>query len=98
MSSFPHGIYHINDGIMSMCIQKFTDEVYTDDVPTVLQSGEQMKLSGWAASLNLCPETDVTCPHILTNVYQHLWPPVAPGDKLQGFPAFRVACNLGVAM
>jgi hypothetical protein len=98
MNSFLHGIYHIHDGIVSMCIWKFTNEVHADDVPTVLQNGEWMELSGWAVSLNLCLETDVTCPHILTNVSQHLWSPVAPGYELQGFPASRVACNLGVMM
>src|SRR5882757_4320996 len=96
MSSFPHGIYYIHDGIMSMCVWKFANEVHTEDVPTVLWNGERMKLSGWAPSLDLGLETDVARPSILTNVSGHLWPPVAPGDKLQRFPASRVACNLGV--
>src|SRR5882762_9294565 len=96
MMLFPHGIYHIHDGIMSMCIRKFTNEVHAEDVPTVLQNRERMELSGWAVSLDLHSETDVACPSILTNVSQHLWPPVAPGNKLQGFPASGVACNLGI--
>jgi hypothetical protein len=96
MSSFPYGIYHIHDSIMSMCIWKFVNEVHSEDVPTVLWNGEQMKLSSWVLLLDLHPETDVTCPGILTNISGHLWPPVAPGDKLQGFPASKVACNLGV--
>src|SRR5882757_6850164 len=84
MSLFPHGVYHIHNGIMSMRIRKFTNEVHTDDIPVALWSGEGMEFSGWATPLNLCPETDVACPHILTNVSRHLWPPVAPGYKLQG--------------
>src|SRR5882757_10947706 len=96
MSSFPYGIHHIHDSIMSMCVRKFTNEVHAEDIPTTLQDGERMELSGWAPSLDLRPETDVARPGILTNVSGHLWPPVAPGDKLQGFPASRVACNLGV--
>src|SRR5882757_3489767 len=88
MSLFPHGIYHIHDGIMSMCVWKFTNEVHAEDVPTVLWNGEQMELTDWVVSVNLRPETHLACPSILTNVSQHLWPPVALGDKLQGFPAF----------
>jgi hypothetical protein len=96
MCSFPYRIHHIHDGIVFMCVRKFTDEIHAEDVPAVLWNGERMELSDWAASLDLRPETDVACLNILTNVSQHLWPPVVPGDKLQGFPASGVACNLGV--
>src|SRR5882762_9152806 len=96
MSSFPHGIYYIHDGIMSVCVWKFANEVHTEDVPTVLRNGERMKLSGWAPSLDLGPETDVARPSILTNVSGHLWPPVAPGfSSVQG--GLQPWCH-GVAM
>jgi len=79
MSSFPYGIHHIHDSIMSMCVRKFANEVHTEDIQTTLRDGERMELSGWAPSLDLCPETECQCPGILTNVSGHLWPPVAPG-------------------
>jgi len=65
-----------------MRVWEYHNEVHADDIPMVLQSWEQVKLSNWAALLNLSPETGVACFHILANVARHLWPPVVAGDEL----------------
>src|SRR6267154_5496698 len=79
-----------------MRVRKFHNEIHTDDIPAVLRSWERVKLSGWTASLNLSPETGVTCFHILANVAGHLWPPVVAGDELQCLPVSRMSCYSGV--
>ena len=72
-----------------MRVWKFHNEIHADVIPAVLWSWERVKLSSRTASLNLSPETGVTCFHILANVAGHLWPPVVAGDKLQRLPASR---------
>jgi hypothetical protein len=55
-----------------------------------------MELSSWTTMLDLCPETKVACPCVLTNILRHLWPPVIPGNEFQGLPGSRMSHNLGV--
>jgi len=46
--------------------------------------------------LYLNAEAQVTVGNIHAYVPQHVWPPVALGDKLQGFEAAWVSSHLGV--
>ena len=96
MSPLAHRVHHIHDGIMSMCLRELSDEVHTYNIPAIVWYGKGMELSGWTTTLNLCPETKVACPCVLTNIPRHLWPLVVLGNEFQSLPASRMPRNLGV--
>ena len=83
---------------MSVHIWEFSNEVHTEDTPAALQDGEQVEFFGGTLLLNLGPEAEVTCPSVLTDVAEYLWPPVVLGYQFQCLSVTRVSHNLLVMM
>jgi len=70
MSSFPR-IYYIHMASFHVRLEVANES--TLGRPTVLRNGERMKLSSWAPSLDLGPET-VSHVQYTGPMYLNLWP------------------------
>src|ERR1700733_410624 len=79
-----------------MRIQEFCDEINAHNIPSCFRNRKGVKLTEWFSFLCLCAKTHVAHLTVLSYVSQHVRPPVAPQNKLQGFPLSSMSHNLRV--
>jgi hypothetical protein len=89
--SFPYGVHHYHDHIVSVSFWEFYYDVDQKCLPSFVQDLEGLEFTKGPMSLCLGPKAEITGAAILTYVLQHLWPPVGLGDEFECLPPSQVS-------
>ena len=81
MTSFAHQVYYYHGCIEAMCVRKFRDKIDAHDIPSFFGNRKGVEFTKWFSSLGFHPKTHVARLAVLSNVSQHVGPPVASRNK-----------------
>jgi hypothetical protein len=71
VSLFPYRVHHIHDCVIPMGLGEFDYEVHVDGIPTAFWNWEGVEFSNRMPPLNLGPKAEVTCLHLLGDIWGH---------------------------
>jgi hypothetical protein len=96
VSSFTEGVHYYHDHIISVRLREFNYEVDTYGVPADVRHRKRFEVAGWRLPQNLCAEAEIASSSVLTDVPQHIRPPVIPRNQLESFPPTGVSSNVTI--
>jgi hypothetical protein len=98
MHLFRELINHHPNGIVPLTGRKACDEIYGDNLPTMIRNSIRLQLSQWHSREGFSAIAFVTPLHIVCNVLCDSRPPIILSDQFNSFPSTRVSSNRSVMM